>query len=740
MTGANNSPDYPHGYPATPHAGQLLHSFNLVEPSSQESLGLRAGPHQESPSPRAAPHEQGSSPRASPYDEGSRPGNASREGGSSPEAGPATSLSDTLHAADLPGSYQPQISLILASQAELSPSHHSPIPAMPLESVSHNHPSHGPPTHHSLSHNQGLPDQVPAHGQQHHQGQSHMQSSSPPTQPVPSSHHTDSQEPEQQLSTLPEVRPVKPDSTLPVKSASSVSQQSILTYGHCIKEFQLKRLGSMRQGHAAADDQAVAADSSRGDQLSGGMPDQATANGLSQPVAPPGVQATGQREAAAMMPAAAVAAAATARAGAPQLWPPVSAEPADMTSSSVDDAPQLPVSAVLQRLHSAAKAAAKPLQLSVHATPETSQIEATAVVEAPELPVDADAAAAQLPQTVATDAGKSPQPSVGATDQPAASAMAEPQQLPAIATAMPAGSPTGALLPGTGVDLLQRPGSSPLPVSKMLRMVSEEQATLLSDLAAQCAAPGGLLGAAPAGLLRAGPSSAEPSNSNDQLFTAGVSAQQPQHAQRSSPAQALPDNVISAAAHPAADVSSTGQYTSTEASAASTGVPEGVERSPLRKRLSQFFSPILGSSSSSSIQAVTEEQHQQQQQQILPTQDEPHSKSQSQQQQQQPVLQSHSQGAQSHSQQHPVVRKAATTGPLTASDGVGALQHASTAEAAMVPPAAVQSLSPRRGPLALVSGRSAVSLQGEAFEPLMLWKHVGDKQAGEAVDCNIPAL
>ena len=53
---------------------------------------------------------------------------------------------------------------------------------------------------------------------------------------------------------------------------------------------------------------------------------------------------------------------------------------------------------------------------------------------------------------------------------------------------------TGPAIPNTGSDLLSRPGSSPLPVSKMLRMVSEDQATLLSGLAAQCAAPGGLLG------------------------------------------------------------------------------------------------------------------------------------------------------------------------------------------------------------------------------------------------------
>ena len=52
----------------------------------------------------------------------------------------------------------------------------------------------------------------------------------------------------------------------------------------------------------------------------------------------------------------------------------------------------------------------------------------------------------------------------------------------------------GPAIPDTGSDLLNRPGSSPLPVSKVLRMVSEDQATLLSRLAGQCSAPGGLLG------------------------------------------------------------------------------------------------------------------------------------------------------------------------------------------------------------------------------------------------------
>lgn len=57
--------------------------------------------------------------------------------------------------------------------------------------------------------------------------------------------------------------------------------------------------------------------------------------------------------------------------------------------------------------------------------------------------------------------------------------------------------PSRPAIPDTGSDLLRRPGSSPLPVSRMLRMVSEDQATLLSRLAAQCAAPGGLLGVGP---------------------------------------------------------------------------------------------------------------------------------------------------------------------------------------------------------------------------------------------------
>ena len=232
----------------------------------------------------------------------------------------------------------------------------------------------------------------------------------------------------------------------------------------------------------------------------------------------------------------------------PQLWASsrtVSAVMSPQPSTGVDGSPHLPVSVVAEALQQRAVATAQP----------------------PPLPL-----AVELPQ------------------------------LFAVATAMPPGSPTGALLPGTGIDLLDRPGSSPLPVSKMLRMVSEDQATLLSDLAAQCAAPGGLLGSGQqehvqTGLLGLLGTVTQP-ESHSNAHEAGhdlnrhlsSSAQQAQHAQhsprqRASPRHgsiASPSCQSSAATSPAAATS----HESTVQSAQP-------HRSPLRRKLSQLFSPTI---------------------------------------------------------------------------------------------------------------------------------------------------
>lgn len=181
-------------------------------------------------------------------------------------------------------------------------------------------------------------------------------------------------------------------------------------------------------------------------------------------------------------------------------------------------------------------------------------------------------------------------------------------QLPAVATTLMPGSSTGALLPGTGADLLDRPGSSPLPVSKLLRMISEEQASLLGDLAAQCAAPGGLLGSVPAGQVQPDPTGAletapqqatcSPSGQAvpNALGNQSSSAQQAQHSQRVLRRHTSPRLESSAAA---------GHQTSTSLPPLSSP-PRPINAdpsaqlaqahtSPVRKKLSQFFSPIFGS-------------------------------------------------------------------------------------------------------------------------------------------------
>ena len=177
-------------------------------------------------------------------------------------------------------------------------------------------------------------------------------------------------------------------------------------------------------------------------------------------------------------------------------------------------------------------------------------------------------------------------------------------QLTAVATALMPGSPTGGtLLSGTGVDLLDRPGSSPLPVSKMLRMVSEDQANLLSDLAAQCAAPGGLLGPGPAGQVQPDHTGAfgaapqqEACSPSGQTVPSPMgnhtcSAQPAQHAQRSLRRHTSPR------LEPSDDA---GYQVSASPSAAGPTQDESylqsaqTHTSPLRKRLSQFFSPIFG--------------------------------------------------------------------------------------------------------------------------------------------------
>ena len=495
---------------------------------------------------------------------------------------------------------------------------------------------------------------------------------------------------QESLSALPETQPVKPALPLLVKSASSVSQQSILSYGQCIREFQLKNLGEGKPvaDLAAGEDQPVTLIySSQGTQSEDSMDNQ-------QAVAEcPQQSAT-----------------ATASGAFPQLWLPPVNMPSDQTEAIIDDAPQLSVSAILQRLRSAAPA----------------------LTQSQELPL---AAVAEPPP-------------------PEATALPGPPQLAAIATAMPPGSPTGALLPGTGTDVLQRPGSSPLPVSKMLRMVSEEQGTLLSDLAAQCAAPGGLLGTASQGQLGtassapSSPAQPEPiSNSPAQVASTSGRAQQAQHTQHgqgSMPMSPVPEEATAqTAVDPTADGADTAQQASAGMSAsisadqASTEATVQMKRSPLRKRLSQIFSPVLGSSSSAASDANQQQQQQKQQLPIAqckaPSQDQqPAQQMQetahtlSQLAQEQTGTQAQTQQAQ-QAQQH-MAAVAEPSGHVAQLDcmedaqhSMPMSQHSMPAHTASMSPRALRSPSPPFRPLALLSGgRSSASLHGKATAALCL--------------------
>ena len=496
---------------------------------------------------------------------------------------------------------------------------------------------------------------------------------------------------QESLSALPEMQPVKPAMPLLVKSASSVSQQSILSYGQCIKEFQLKKLGEGKPvaDLAAAEDQPVTLiDSSQGTQSEDSMDNHQAE-----------VECPQQ------------SAAATASVAVPQLWLPPINMPSDQTEAIIDDAPQPSVSAVLQRLRSAAPALTQ------------SQEPPLAAVAEPPLPE--------------------------------ATALPGPSQLAAIATAMPSGSPTGALLPGTGSDLLQRPGSSPLPVSKMLRMVSEEQGTLLSDLAAQCAAPGGLLGTACQGQLGtlssalSSPAQPEPlSSSTAQFASTNGRAQQAQHTEHghgSMPMSPVPEEATTQTVDSTADGADTSKQTSAGMSAsisanqASTEKAEQMKRSPLRKRLSQIFSPVLGSSSSSASDAKQQQQQQQQQLPIAqckaPSQDQqPAQQMQeaahtlSQLAQQQTGTQAQTQQAQQAQQRMAAV--AEPSGHVAQLDCMEDSQHSMPAHTAQdgmpahtasMSPRALRSPSPPFRPLALLSGgRSSASLHGKATAALHL--------------------
>lgn len=260
---------------------------------------------------------------------------------------------------------------------------------------------------------------------------------------------------------------------------------------------------------------------------------------------------------------------------------------------------------------------------SCHVTMESSNLASTAAPDAPPLP-------ALFPHLWTADTGARPAWALGVDDSPhppvsvvaealqqRATATAQPpplplrltsdlplltSDLPQLTVAMP-GSPTGPLLPDTGTDLLNRPGSSPLPVSKMLRMVSEDQASLLSDLAAHCAAPGGLLGSGPpeqvqdlTGMLGAAPaccpsSQTAPHSVGNQNCSA-QQAQQPQHAQRSLRRHTSPR--LDCTADAARQVSAASSAPGSAADESYLQSPLK-QRSPLRQRLSQFFSPMFGS-------------------------------------------------------------------------------------------------------------------------------------------------
>ena len=356
---------------------------------------------------------------------------------------------------------------------------------------------------------------------------------------------------------------------------------------------------------------------------------------------------------------------ATARLPMPQLWSAAAAELSDLSTTSVEEPPQLSVKALTQMLQRRLTADSQPAAPSTPAPAVADTQSAEASTAAPavasdvtpaaadaqpwqsnnaepsqqmaanaeqlQVPVRAAAAAVEraqepkdLPQLgpIATAVPDSP---TGAL-LPAATADADLPQLTPIATGSP-DSPTGALLPGLGSDLLHRSGSSPLPVSKLLRVVSEEQASALGNLAAQCAAPGGLLGAASEAALSASPqphnipdcNPGSPDNSGSSSMHLN-SNPAPQHAQHGSPEQTFIPAPVPNSAPPVLSLNSSSQQTSPLVSPVSSSTQQSdvplvlpvvsnsqqvttseARRSPLRKRLSEFFGPVLGSTSSNDI-------------------------------------------------------------------------------------------------------------------------------------------
>jgi len=609
-------------HPPATQAGQLLHSFNLQEPAHDESL-----------SPRTAP-----------------------------VLSSAPAISNT-------------------SQVP-APEDHSGFTLLPHESASGMLPI--PLLEHGSD--KFLPyDQSSAAQYSSHAGQTQM-----PLHPSPAVHTTAAPpaaasddasgiwQAQKNLSVLPEMQPVKPAVPLLVKSASSVSQQSILSYGQCIREFQLNKLGKGKPDLAAAKGQPVTLiNSSQGTQSEDSMGGQQTVAECPQQ-----------------------SATATANGAVSQLWLPPINMPSDQTGGVIDDAPQLSVSAVLQRLRSGAPA----------------------VIQSQEPPL---AAVAEPPP-------------------PEATALPGPPQLAAIATAMQPGSPTGVLLPGTGSDLLQRPGSSPLPVSKMLRMVSEEQGTLLSDLAAQCAAPGGLLGTASQGQLGTAPddlsSLAQPElllNSTAQFASSSGRAQQAQHTQHGQgimPMSPVPEEATTLTAvdstadgAESSQQASAGMSASISADQANTEATVQMKRSPLRKRLSQIFSPVLGSSSSAASNAKQQQQQQQQQPPIAQCKADSQVQQPAQQLQEtahiQRQLAQQQTGTQAQTQQaqQRMAADAEPSGHAAQLNCMEDAQHSMPAHTASMSPRALRSPSPPFRPLALLSGgRSSASLHGKAAAALRL--------------------
>ena len=688
LVGPISSPSSPL---APTQAGHLLHSFDLVEPELEQSLTPKTSPSMSANVPLDALHlahscqaqEEAASPKmdspANMIDGLHLTHRASQSPLASPSVSPACAEADAL-----PGRYQSHAPLIPVQPAGMAPSPSSQAPPACQDPASPGTLSwsHAALPHGHVSHEQGpagdsLADQQP---QNLHDTLSLSQTSGSEVLGEALPLVSDRFQPARQTSKL-----IGAEST---QSATSVSQQSISTYEQCIQQLQqLQQNSKDRQVQAAAENSVVGVsnrsksgciqqDSSHNGQFAATMQGQTVSSHRSEPHTPPGSHAQPQLSTAAACAAAASASAgevssdadgellpATGSAGPPQLWHPASTLPSSQLSASTDDPPQLSVRALAEMLHQKASA-----------TGPSPQLPPGAVRVMPP----------QLPTT----------------------ATAEVPQLPSIATALMPGSTTGALLPGTGADLLQRPGSSPLPVSKMLRMVSEDQATLLSDLAAQCAAPGGLLGAASEGLLRSDPSQDDHSAAhNDQLpfsnmqYSAEVCQQQSwaQHAQHSNPAESLPDRATSAGEdYQAVASSSNGQQVRTvpvatlsngQAKAEAAGE---MRRSPLRKRLSELFSPFLNSGSSSP--SVTQEQLH-----CL----------------QQPLLQSND-----AQQQQKDLETAAALGQ-SAAEPVEALQHILNADSPAVGSAPTSWLSsPQSRLLALASaGRSMGCLQGKTPLP-----------------------